>query len=319
MRVVLASHETSCGQGGETRLLLMSHGNHIGSYIVISPVKDEERHLETTIHAVLNQTLRPALWVIVDDGSRDATPEILRRYTTAHDWIRVLRIERDAARRPGSGVMRAFTVGYRSIGRTEFDFVVKLDCDLDFPRDYFEQLLARFQQDERLGIASGLCMEKNKKGWYPSSGPPYHAVGASKMVRKKCFEAIGGFAPSRGWDTIDEIRAQMMGWRTCHVRELKFYHLKPEGSGIGFVRTNAMHGEIYHLTGGGTFFFLLKIAHRTLFGKPFPLAGLAMLYGFLRARVSGRKRLVSTAEAEFYRRVLNERIWRGLRTAWGVN
>ncbi len=206
---------------------------------------------------------------------------------------------------------------------------MKLDCDLDFSQDYFEQLLAKFQQDERLGIASGDCMEKNANGWHPSSGPPYHAVGACKMVRAKCFEEIGGFIPARGWDTIDEIRAQMKGWRTCHVRELKFYHLKPEGSGLGFVRTNAMHGEIYYLTGGGTFFLLLKVAHRMLLGKPFLLGGLAVLYGFLRARVSGKKKLVSKAEAQFYRHLLNGRIWRGLsrmvhgnrmkKEAWGVS
>jgi biofilm PGA synthesis N-glycosyltransferase PgaC len=292
----------------------MPRGNYTAAYIIISPVKDEERHLDTTIHSVLNQTLRPGLWIFVDDGSRDATPAILRRYAAAYDWIRVLTIDRDAARQPGSGVIRAFTLGYRSIGAMAFDFVVKLDCDLELPHDYFEQLLARFQQDEKLGIASGLCMERNKKGWYPSSGPPYHAVGASKIIRTKCFEAIGGFIPSRGWDTVDEIRAQMTGWRTCHVREVEFYHLKPEGSGIGFVHTNTMHGEIHYLTDGGTFFFLLKAAHRMLFGKPFLLGGLAMLYGFLVATVSGKKKLVSRSEGQFYRRLLNRRIWQGVST-----
>src|SRR5713101_7162357 len=112
-----------------------------GSYVMVSPVKDEERYIETTIQAVLNQTVRPTLWIIVDDGSQDATPDILLRCAAAHDWIRVLRIDRDAARLPGSGVIRAFTAGYRSIGDTAFDFIVKLDCDLDLPRDYFEQLL----------------------------------------------------------------------------------------------------------------------------------------------------------------------------------
>ena len=111
-------------------------------------------------------------------------------------------------------------------------------------------------------------MEKTKDGWHPSPGPLYHAFGASKMVRAKCFEEIGGFIPSRGWDTIDEIRAQMAGWRTCHVRELKLYHLKPEGSGMGFMRTHAMHGEISYLTGGGVLFFILKVWSRMLFAKP---------------------------------------------------
>jgi biofilm PGA synthesis N-glycosyltransferase PgaC len=290
----------------------MSRG-HNRRYIVISPVKDEEKFVETTIHAVINQTVRPALWVIVDDGSRDTTPEILSRYPATFHWIRVLRIDRDAARLPGPGVIRAFSAGYRTVSEMDFDFVVKLDCDLDFPRHYFEQLLARFERDERLGIAAGLCMERSKRGWYPSSGPQYHAVGASKMVRARCFEEIGGFIPSRGWDTIDEIRAQLAGWRTRHFAELKIYHLKLEGSGIGLVPTCAMQGEIHYLVGGGTLFFLLKVAHRMLLGEPFLLGGLAMLYGFLRATVSRKQRLVSAAEAQFYRRLLNGRMW------WALN
>src|SRR5262245_21108561 len=220
-------------------------------YIVISPVKDEASHVETTLDDVLNQTIRPIRWILVDDGSIDATPRILERFAAAHDWVQVLRIDRDAARLPGSGIIRAFNEGYRSAHGLAFDFVVKLDCDLHLPTDYFERLLAEFQRDPELGIVSGLCMEKKGQFWYPSSGPSYHAVGASKVLRAACFNDIGGFVPSRGWDTVDEIRARMAGWRTRHLEDVKFYHLKPEGSGIGFMRTHAMHGEIYYLTGGG--------------------------------------------------------------------
>ena len=286
----------------------MSQQDPHTSYVLISPVKDEERYIETTIHAVLNQTVRPAFWIIVDDGSQDRTPHIISRYAGTYAWIRSLRIDRDATRLPGAGVIRAFTAGYRSIGDLAFDFIVKLDCDLDLPRDYFEQLLARFRQDERLGIASGLCLEKSINAWHPIPAPQYHARGASKMVRTKCFEAIGGFLPSKGWDTVDEIRAQTLGWRTCHFKEPKFYHLKPEGISIGLLRSNAMFGEIYHLTGGGLCFFLLKVVHRMLFGKPVLLGGIVMLWSFLRARISGTKRLVTESEARFYRRMLNGRI-----------
>ena len=289
----------------------MSVPSLYGRYILISPVKDEEKFVEVTIQAVLKQTVRPERWIIVDDGSRDKTSQIVERYARENEWIKVLRIDGAAVRLPGPGVIRAFNAGYQLIGDTDFDFLVKLDCDLDFSDDYFEQLLRKFQGDKTLGIASGLCVEKSRDGWHPSSGPEYHAFGASKMVRAKCFNEIGGFLPSRGWDTIDEIRAQMAGWRTCHVKELPLYHLKPEGSGMGFMRTHMMHGEIFYLTGGGAVFFLLKVGHRMLFGKPVLLGGWAMFYGYLRARVFKNKKLVTKAEAQFYRHTLNDRIWHG--------
>jgi hypothetical protein len=69
-----------------------------------------------------------------------------------------------------------------------------------------------------------------------------------------------------------------------------------------------MYGQIYYLTGGGIFFFVLKVLHGTILGKPFLLGGLAMLYGFLRAWMSGKKKLVSKSEAQFYRALLNARI-----------
>src|SRR5262249_3311934 len=131
---------------------------------------------------------------------------------------------------------------------------------------------------------------------------------ASKMIRRACFEDIHGFAASRGWDTVDEIKAQMSGWRTAHFEDLHFYHLKPEGSGIGTLRTNMMHGEIYYLTGGGAFFFVLKSFDRLVHARPFLLAPLAMLWGFLRACVLRQSRLVTRAEAKFYRGLLNSRI-----------
>jgi hypothetical protein len=110
---------------------------------------------------------------------------------------------------------------------------------------------------------------------------------------------------------VDEVRAQVKGWETTHFQDLQFRHLKPEGSGIGNLRTNAMHGDVYFLTGGGLAFLMLKVAHRMAIGSPPLVGGLAMLYGYLRSSMSGRARLVDRVEARHYRRLLNRRLLRG--------
>src|SRR3989475_12031938 len=174
----------------------------------------------------------------------------------------VLPLARESGREPGSAIIRAFEAWYRLVQDVDFDFVVKLDCDLDFAPDYFQRLIDKFHRDPTLGIASGTYLEKRNGRGLRVPMPAYHAAGASKVVRAKCFAEIGGFVPSPGWDTIDEIRALMKGCKTPHFEELSFYHLKDEVSGIVFLRTTFMHGEIHYLGVDGRLFFLFKFLHR---------------------------------------------------------
>jgi glycosyltransferase involved in cell wall biosynthesis len=278
------------------------------NYVIISPVRDEERYLEGTINAVLQQTVKPLRWVIVDDGSRDRSPLILQRYAKEYPWITVLRIERSGHRQLGITEIKAFSAGYQVIENTPFDYIVKLDCDLELPQDYFERVLSRFESDEELGIASGIYLEEQDQKWTPITMPEYHAAGASKVIRAECFRRIGGFTHYRGWDTIDEIRAQMRGWKTCHFADIAFRHLRPEGSAAGSLDTNRMHGQIYYLTGGSSLFLLFKVIDRCWNGRPFILGGLMMLIGFFRPLISRTPRAVTDEEASFYSSMLNRRM-----------
>jgi poly-beta-1,6-N-acetyl-D-glucosamine synthase len=277
-------------------------------YVIVSPVKDEECHVELTLRSVIGQTLKPALWVIVDDGSKDGTPEIIGRYVDAHPFIRLVRNPDAGARKPGSAVIRAFNYGCRFLGDIQYDFIVKLDCDLSFEPGYFEKLTGRFIEDERLGIASGVYLERNGSGaWKEVAMPSYHAAGASKVLRRECFEDIGGFIAAAGWDTVDEIRAMTLGWKTGHFADLRMMHHKAEGSGIGSVRTSIMHGEIYYRTGGSKLFFPLKVLHRAG-AKPFGIGALALLWGYLAAMGKRKAPLVNKEEALRYQALLRERL-----------
>ena len=277
-------------------------------YVAISPARDEGPYIERTIQSVIQQTWRPQSWVIVDDGSQDETLQIVSRYAAEHPWITVLSLARDGERKPGSAVINAFIAGYKRVEGEQFDFVVKLDCDLEIPPQYFETLLSRFQVDPKLGIASGVYIEEHERVWKTVKLPKYHAAGCSKIVRTQCFRQIGGFIPERGWDTVDEIRAQVMGWKTCHFGDVTVRHLRSEGTGIGFARTSMMHGQIYYATGGSVLFFLLKFFHRLVFGRPVVLGAIMMLVGLARAWLKGEPKLVNNEEAARYRHLLNDRL-----------
>jgi glycosyltransferase involved in cell wall biosynthesis len=246
--------------------------------------------------------------VLVDDGSTDNTAKIIQEYAQSYDWILYRRVSSTPERKLGWAEVRAFGTGYEAVQGLDHAFVVKLDADLLLMPDYFEQMLNRFHANPKLGIASGSYQEEKDGIWKPVILPDYHAAGAAKMVKVECFNAIRGFPTSPGWDTADEIRAWANGWHTQNFPEVLFYHLKPEGSALGPLLTNYRHGEIYYVCGGGIVFFLGKLLHRMIAGRPPLISGFMLLSGYLHAATSRYTKLVTRQEQRFYRRLLNRRI-----------
>lgn len=286
----------------------MASNSRTAPYAVISPVKNEERYIARTIESMISQKRRPAVWIIVDDASSDGTALIVKQFVGANPWIRYLLYPGEAVRKTGSAEIHAFNYGYKSLRETAFDFIVKLDGDLRFDDAYFETLLAQFGKNGKLGIASGTYLEEKAGSWRPVVMPEYHAAGASKVVRRECFGQIGGFIAERGWDTVDEIRAQAHGWETRHFKDIWFFHLRREGTGMGLLRTNVMHGEIFYRTGGSLIFLIVKALRRMVMGTPLIAAGAAMIYGYMAALFRRQKPLVNEQEARAYRRLLYSRL-----------
>lgn len=283
-------------------------------YLVITPVKDESRFILKTVRSVIAQTVRPARWVIVDDGSSDDTVEIIRPFLLAHEWIRLVMNGREDKRLTGTAEAAAFKLGLESAKGLDYGLIAKLDGDVVLGKDYFGRLIGEFEKDPGLGISSGCYLEMHGGGWKAVNMPEYHAAGAAKVLRRKCFEDINGFLTVPGWDTVDEIKALYLGWRTRHFRDIRFLHLRNEGSGMGKLVTSMMHGEIFYLTGGGLFFFLLKFIHRAFFSSPFLLGGIMMLCGYAKPMILRKALLVTGEEAMFYRKLLNRRMLHKVRT-----
>jgi poly-beta-1,6-N-acetyl-D-glucosamine synthase len=254
-------------------------------YVIVSPVRNEEEYIEKTIISVIKQTVQPAEYIIVDDGSTDSTGEIISRYTANYSRIRTIR-RTTKPHSPGAGVVDAFYEGFEALKTKDWDFVIKLDGDLEFQPEYFETLLKEFDTNPRLGLASGVTYEPDKKGNLKiDSMPDDHVRGAAKMYRRKCWNDIGGLQRILGWDTIDELKAQVLGWETRSYKQLPIIHFKP----IGFKQTNVMKreikaGERQHYLGYLSLFAILRGFYR-MFKKPYIVAGALNLYGFTRSRI----------------------------------
>src|SRR5215468_3441425 len=88
-------------------------------YVLVSPCRDESEHMRQTLDSVAAQTVPPALWVVVDDGSTDVTPAILDEYARKLPYLRVVRRADRGQRSVGPGVVEAFYAGLDTITLNE--------------------------------------------------------------------------------------------------------------------------------------------------------------------------------------------------------
>lgn len=288
-------------------------------YVAISPCRDEARHMRTTLDSVVAQTLRPALWVIVDDGSKDDTPRILAEYAASHPWIRIITRKDRGGRAVGPGVIEAFYAGYESINPDDFDYSCKLDLDLDLPPRYFEILVERMEANPRLGTCSGKPYYRDE-----SSGKLISekcgdemSVGMTKFYRTECFKQIGGYVRQVMWDGIDCHRCRMLGWIACSwdEPEIRFIHLRPMGTSHKGVWTGRMrHGFGQYFMGTGLAYMTASAIFR-MARPPLLVGGLAMWWGYARSMLTRQPRYGDSAFRAFLRRYQWACLLKGKRAA----
>jgi glycosyltransferase involved in cell wall biosynthesis len=280
----------------------------VSRVLLITPARDEAAYLEKTIRGVIAQTRTPDLWLIVDDGSTDATPRILERFAAEAPFLRILRAPAQASR-PGEDRLtiaaeaRAFNAALATVDLTGFTHVGKLDADVELPPDYFERLLDRFAEEPALGVAGGTLLEQGGGSWRPAKVPAYHVRGALKLYSRECFEAIGGIEERLGWDTIDETYARMHGYTTRSLPALAARHHRPVATRGGALRGRARHGQCAYVLRYGAWWVTLR-SFKVACSRPFGLSGLAFLYGFLRSALRRDGRV----EDERYRRFVAQEL-----------
>ena len=209
-------------------------------------------------------------------------------------YLRVVRRTNRGGRAVGPGVVEAFYDGLQTVRLEDFDYLCKLDMDLDLPAQYFELLMQRMEGNPRIGTTSG-------KPWFvhPQSGAlvpevcgDEMSVGMTKFYRITCFKEIGGFVRQVMWDGIDCHRARMLGWIAESVdnEPLRFVHLRPQGAshkGIWTGRLRKGFGQ-YFMGTSPLYYLAVIISHLSAY--PMLIGSIAMLWGYLRSWLKGLPR-----------------------------
>jgi glycosyltransferase involved in cell wall biosynthesis len=280
-----------------------------GDYVLITPARNEAGHLPRTIAAVAAQLRLPREWVIVDDGSTDATARIAEEAALRHPFVRCLRVEREGGRCFGQKA-RAFAVGRAHLRSDTYAFIGNLDADIELPPDYYAQVLERMARDPRIGLAGGCVQTRVGETFHCSDRSPDTVAGAVQLFRRACFEEIGGYPalPFGGIDAAAELAAKQHGWRVEKLLDLTVSeHRRTGGAEAHPLRAKFNEGRRFHSLGYGTGWFLLRCLYRA--GDPPLVAGsVAAAAGYLESVVRGRPVVLPPATVAYWRSEHRRRI-----------
>jgi glycosyltransferase involved in cell wall biosynthesis len=274
------------------------------NYILLTAARNESQYISTAIESVLDQTIRPVAWFIVDDGSSDQTGEIIRSFGRTHTFIKVFQAEHSSERSFGSKD-KAINVAFALARELDFDFVGIQDADISFERsDYYQRVLDAFRKNQKLGVSGGYIHELGRVGWASrKANSPDSVAGAIQMFRRECFEQIGGYTPLHfgGEDWLAQLNAKMFGWEVAADRKLVAYHHRCTSSVGGRPKGLFRLGMMDASFGSHPLFELFKCVRRAS-EKPLVVGSIIRLSGYCWWKACGRPAVVERRTIEYLRK-----------------
>jgi biofilm PGA synthesis N-glycosyltransferase PgaC len=277
-------------------------------------VRDEEMNLPRTIESMIKQTVLPQEWVIVDDGSKDRTGEIIEAASREYPWIRAVHRTDRGYRKWGGGIIEAFYDGFHSLTGRDWEFMSKLDGDLSFEPTYFEGAFREFRENPKIGIGGGTLYHFENGQKVIERGPAFHVRGGAKIFRRACWEAIGGLWVGPGSDTVDEVKANMLGWTTKSFPDLQMQHHRITGASWGAWQGLVKDGKIDYVYGSHPVFLAAKSVAR-LIRRPYVVGSVALVYGYVAAYLQHVPQVDDPELIRYLRRQQLARIFGG-ETIW---
>lgn len=244
-------------------------------YILVTPAKNEDKNISTLIKSIINQSNRPKVWLIIDDGSTDTTPQTIQKSIFENPWILSIRLN-ESKRDIGLHIAEVLKLGFEHLEQyclakdITYEFVGIIDADMVPEHTYFEKLLKHFYTNPKLGIISGgvYYNDTGRLIWEKSRGD--HARGGCRLIRNDCLKEIGYIPAYVSWDTVMNIKAKKRGWRVQQFKDVISIQSRKTNAGQGLWKGWVSSGERmyclnYHpiLMIGAAFSALVKKPHYT--------------------------------------------------------
>jgi glycosyltransferase involved in cell wall biosynthesis len=245
----------------------------LGTYFAIVTCRNSEANIEEALLSLKEQSVLPLYVIVIDDGSRDKTPEILRRMQKGWASLHVIT-------NPDLGYNIARVVSnwnkamqhVRESGLPGADYHMIGTDDTVYEKDYAEKMLRYMEADMKIGIASG--------DYGQSAAVTPH--GAGRFVRSAFFDRHHGLYPEKmGYESLVLHTAARHGYTYRVFADARFTHTRPLGKNHHFYEFGASMRTLgYH-----PLFALGRCALYFANGRPIGrLGALYMLYHYLSYR-----------------------------------
>lgn len=208
---------------------------------VLIPAYNEERVIERSVRQVLASENVKIEVIVIDDGSKDRTSEIVDREFGKDPRVRLLRLE-------NGGKARALNQG---LAIATSDIVVALDADTQFEPGTIARLARWFAGDAKLAAVAGNAkvgnrvnivtkwqaleyvtaqnLERRALAWLGAMSVVPGAVGA---WRKSAILEVGGYPPETLAEDQDlTIAVQRAGWKVTFDQSAVAWTEAPQSLG----------------------------------------------------------------------------------------
>ena len=110
---------------------------------IIIPIFNEEENIGSLLESILSNKVKKSEIIVVDDGSTDGSPQILKKFKKKINYIRIKK----------SGVARARNVG---ISKSKGALIVFFDGDVILKKDTLSKFVKYFRENKKLNILQGI-------------------------------------------------------------------------------------------------------------------------------------------------------------------
>jgi len=271
-------------------------------YILITSCKNEGENLPSLINSIATQEIKPVVWVIVDDGSIDNTPDILKNYQKQYNWMKVLHLSespRDIGIHLAEVMKKGFdhAIDFCQENGLEYSYLGNVDGDLILPPTFFKNLINEFNNNRRLGIASGgtdyTINDKKVRAKLSSNEPS----GGHMLIRRICFEECGGLPISHAMDSVFKAKARLRNWQTKRFEDNIATEIRDVSNAEGYWKGKVQSGKAAYYLNLNPLHVIIK-SIKYMFKKPYYI-GIAYLFGYLSDLIK-RKKQIEDSEIKQY-------------------